>query len=82
MNADKSSDGLGHYTSFLICFHSNHADIYLDGLPLGIMLGKHFIPHKHKLADGTEKPVKAIDGEIVVEIQRVVNAMSSEVSPE
>ena len=67
--------------SFLICFHDDYAEVYREGLPIGIVTGKHFERHKHKLADGSEKPV-TIDGELVGSVQKVVNAMRSEVSPD
>lgn len=28
---------MNNYTSFLVCFHSGHTDLYINGLPLGII---------------------------------------------
>lgn len=27
------------YTSFLVCFHPNHSDLYINGIPLAIVKG-------------------------------------------
>lgn len=69
--------GAGDMTSFLICFHDDRANIYREGLPLGVLQGGVFVPHRHKLPNGSERPV-TIDPDLVGAVQRVVTAMAAQ----
>jgi hypothetical protein len=50
------------YHSFLICHHGDKADIYVNGLPIGVVNFAHpfaqFEPHQFVMPDGTLKAVK------------------------
>jgi hypothetical protein len=49
---------MSNYTSFLICFHPDHTDIYHNGLPLGVIRDGVFRIHENTMPDGTKVPVK------------------------
>lgn len=34
-----------NYTSFLICDHGDHQDVFCEGLPVGVMRDGQFEPH-------------------------------------
>lgn len=41
------------YESFLICFHGERAEVYNNGLPLGIVSNNKFTPHERIMPNGT-----------------------------
>lgn len=47
------------YQSFLVCIHADRANIYHNGLPLGVLDSlDHLQIHNHTMPDGTKFPVK------------------------
>lgn len=72
------------YHSFLICQHSDHADVYVNGLQLGQIKDDRFYIHQTVLPDGTKKPFhikQAPDGsfenlnELINAVQRILCIM-------
>ena len=49
------------YTSFLICDHGTHADVYVEGLPIGVIRGSQFNIHHNTMPDGSRRPVRIDD---------------------
>jgi hypothetical protein len=64
----------GTYTSFLVCLHPGHADVYREGLPLGVVRADGFTPHRRTLPDGREQLV-TVDPEWVRSVQGVLARM-------
>lgn len=56
------------YSSFLICFHENSTDVYVNGLPIGVIRDGKFEIHKLQTS---KRPVD-IDQEL---LQRVHSAI-------
>lgn len=52
---------MNNYTSFLICFHDGHTDIFRDGLPIGVIRDGRFDLHQQAMPDGTKQPI-SIEG--------------------
>jgi hypothetical protein len=44
-------------TSFLICKHNDHTDLYRNGLPLGVIRNEQFELHHHTMPDGSKVPI-------------------------
>lgn len=49
---------MSDYFSVLFCFHDTQTDVYLNGLPLGIIKGGKFEVHERTLADGSKQPIE------------------------
>lgn len=72
-----------NYFSFLICNHSDHIDIYYNGIPLGVIKDDKFAPHHFKTPGGAANEVRVQDlpepcpfnsfAELLAEITRIVN---------
>jgi hypothetical protein len=45
------------YSSFLICFHPGHTDVYRNGLPLGVIRDGVFRIHETTMPNGSKVPV-------------------------
>lgn len=59
------------YTSFLVCFHEKHIDIYREGLPIGVVRDGRFEVHQHTMPDGSKHPVK-VDTELLQRVGEMV----------
>lgn len=46
-----------NYSSFLVCFHEKHTDLYQNGLPLGVVRDGEFYVHNNIMPDGTRVPI-------------------------
>jgi hypothetical protein len=62
------------YVSFLICFR-NEAEVYRNGLPIGVVRNGVFEPHQHKLPDGSKRPVE-VDVDLADRVAAVAAAMT------
>lgn len=62
-----------NYThSFLICFHTHHAEVFSNGLPLGRVTGGcEFEPHMLERVHGTGYPAE-LPEKLMAEVSRVV----------
>lgn len=50
-----------NYFSFLICSHPDKVDVYVNGLPLGVIKSGAFIPHEFLHVDRTKHVIKFED---------------------
>lgn len=62
------------YSSFLICFHPGHTDVFRNGLPLGVIVDGTFRVHELNGANDTKVPV-TITAEELNEVVATVDAM-------
>lgn len=65
-----------NYTSFLICFHNDHTEVYVEGLPQGIIRNGVFQVHEYVLPDGSRKPV-VLNQETLNAVQAVLNRINT-----
>jgi hypothetical protein len=65
--------GSENYVSFLICFRTT-AEIYRNGLPLGVVRDGRFEPHEYTLPDGSKREV-ALDTALAAQVIKAVNSM-------
>jgi hypothetical protein len=47
---------MSKYTSILLCIRESGAEVYVEGLPIGVVRGSAFERHIHKMPDGNTVP--------------------------
>ncbi len=45
------------YFSYLVCYHPGHTDIYITGVPVGVIKDGIFLPHRFKMPNGDSRQV-------------------------
>lgn len=64
--------------SFLVCIRDNLAEIYIDGLPVGIIINGVFSIHQNKLADGSKYNID-LDADLIKDVGEVIDLIKKEI---
>lgn len=69
---------MNDYKSFLICFHQDHTDVFLNGLPLGVIRKGRFAIHEYILPSGQTKPVEISD-QLLLDVYAVIQSIRTSI---
>ena len=64
---------MSKYTSFLICDHGDHSEIYIEGNPIGIVRGSKFEVHCRNVQD-QKQPVN-VPAQTVERIAEIIQVI-------